>query len=173
MQTKALTGLWCWASDLLLFPVKPATPLKGSNLLPRREPSTEQQRNNQEGIPAAARIDDFTNNFSQICGLSSDSHVQVKGTYPHLTWLILPSLTTSRLEHLECGFHFIVKITEFGHWFQAVFHCHSCSVYNFLSREVLTMGVQQVLKSFSDFPMFPLVLFSVCVSVYCSTQKPV
>lgn len=173
VQTKALTGLWCWASDLLLFPVKPATPLKGSNLLPRREPSTEQQRNNQESIPAAARIDDFTNNFSQICGLSSDSHVQVKGTYPHLTWLILPSLTTSRLEHLECGFHFIVKITEFGHWFQAVFHCHACSVYNFLSREVLTMGVQQVLKSFSDFPMFPLVLFSVCVSVYCSTQKPV
>lgn len=41
---KALTGLWCWASALLPFPfpVEPAALLEGSNLLPRREPSTEQ-----------------------------------------------------------------------------------------------------------------------------------
>lgn len=70
---KALTGLWCWASALLPFPfpVEPATLLEGSNLLPRREPSTEQYRNNQEGIPGAAHIAGFTPKFSQTYGSST------------------------------------------------------------------------------------------------------
>lgn len=70
---EALTGLWCWASALLPFPfpVEPATLLEGSNLLPRREPSTEQYRNNQEGIPGAVHIAGFTPKFSQICGSST------------------------------------------------------------------------------------------------------
>ncbi|KAI1242154.1 Glutathione S-transferase kappa 1, partial [Lamprotornis superbus] len=41
------------------FIVEPATLLEGSNLLPRREPSTEQYRNNQEDIPGAAHIAGF------------------------------------------------------------------------------------------------------------------
>lgn len=117
---KALTGLWCWASALLPFPfpVEPATLLEGSNLLPRREPSTEQHRNNQEGIPGAAHIAGFTPKFSQICG-SSTGKSERNVPMPKLTSVTLTSFSF-QLETWGkrlLSFH-LKKII--GHWFQTI-----------------------------------------------------